>query len=202
MSDECRACCNAAPHQERRTLFKMILGLMVTLPFADVAIAQGPSPVKARPQAGDQFVFASGDRQDELITPAALVIGGSPVLAYPMEPQAKVIRNGSRLNQVVLVRLDSKELAESTRDYAADGIVAYSGFCTHRGCPVIGWEAQTRMLKCPCHDSQFDPKDRGRVVGGPAKRRIAVLPLKIVDGVLLAASGFKGRVGLKKRLGM
>lgn len=180
----------------------MILGLMMTLPFADAAIAQGPNPAKARPQADDQFVFASGERQDELITPAELAAGGPPILTYPMEPKAKVIRNGSRLNQVVLVRLDPNELAEGTRGHAADGIVGYSGFCTHRGCPVIGWEAQTRMLKCPCHDSQFDPKDSGRVVGGPAKRRIAALPLKIVDGVLLAAGGFKGRVGLKKQLGM
>lgn len=198
VSDECRACCGAAPCRERRTLFKAILGLVIALPFANVAIAQGANPAKARPREGDQFVFASGDRQEELITPAELMAGGPPILVYPMEPQAKVIRNGSRLNQVVLVRLDPDELAEDTRSYAADGIVGYSAFCTHRGCPVIGWEAQTRMLKCPCHDSQFDPKNRGRVVGGPAKRRIAVLPLKIVDGVLLAAGGFKGRVGLKR----
>lgn len=170
----------------------------MALPFADAIIAQGPNPAKARPHVGDQFVFAVGDRQDELITPAELMAGGPPVLAYPMDPQAKVIRNGSRLNQIVLVRLDPHELAEGTRGHAVDGIVAYSAFCTHRGCPVMGWEAETRMLKCPCHDSQFDPKDRGRVVGGPAKRRIAVLPLKIVDGVLLAAGGFKGRVGLKR----
>ena len=52
-------------------------------------------------------------------------------------------------------------------------------------------------VKCPCHDSEFDPKDGARVVTGPAPRRLP-LPLKIVDGVLMAAGGFAGRVGFKQ----
>ncbi len=197
MSDECKACSCATPCLERRTLFKTVLGLMMALPFADVVAAQGRPPAKARPQAGDRFVFASGERQDELIAPVDVQVGASPVLAYPIDPQTQFIRNGTRLNQVVLVRVDPEQITERTRSFAVDGIVGYSAFCTHRGCPVIGWQVETRMLKCPCHNSEFDPRDGARVMLGPAKRRLAALPLNIVDGVLMAAGGFKGRLGMK-----
>ncbi|WP_179136918.1 QcrA and Rieske domain-containing protein [Candidatus Entotheonella palauensis] len=197
MSDECKACRCAAPRLERRTLFKTVLGGLMALPFADAAIAQGRSPAKARPRKGDRFVFALGERQDELVAPADVQPGATPVLTYPIDPQTQVIRNGSRINQVVLVRVDPEQIADNTRRYAADGIVAYSAFCTHRGCPVMGWQVETRMLKCPCHNSEFDPRDGARVILGPAKRRLAALPLHIVDGVLMAAGGFKGRLGMK-----
>jgi Rieske Fe-S protein len=184
---------------ERRTLFKTFLGVLMALPFAQVASAQQRRPDKACPQAGDQFVFALGKRQEERITPVDLQVDAAPVLAYPIDPQIQVVRNGSRLNQVVLVRVQPEQLAEDTRRYAVEGIVAYSAFCTHQGCAVTGWQAETGTLKCPCHDSQFDPKDGARVVGGPAKRRLAALPLRLVDGALMAAGGFKGRVGIKTR---
>ncbi len=176
---------------------KSVLGVLMALPFADVALAQGRGPAKARPQAGDQFVFAGGERQDKRVTPADVQVGASPVLAYTIDPQTQVIRNGSRLNQIVFVRVDPAQIAERTRSFAADGIVGYSAFCTHRGCPVIGWQVETRVLKCPCHNSEFGPRDGARVMLGPAKRRLAALPVKIVDGVLMAAGGFKGRLGVK-----
>ena len=197
VSKACQSCCRGAPRPERRRLFKAMSGLLLALPFAHAASAQEDSAAKARPRAGDQFVFAVGERQDQPITPADLTPDAAPLLAYPIDPQSQIIRKGSRLNQIVLVRLAPERLAEGTRRYAAEGIVAYSAFCTHRGCPVVGWQAETRMLKCPCHDSQFDPQDGARVVGGPAKRRLAALPLRIADGVLMAADGFQGRLGVK-----
>ena len=51
------------------------------------------------------------------------------------------------------------------------------------------------MLQCPCHESQFDPKDDARVSGGPATRRLPRLPLKVEDGALVVAGAFVGRVG-------
>jgi len=117
------------------------------------------------------------------------------VTAYPVEPHMGVVRDGSRLNQVLLMRLDPAELSETTRAHAPQGIVAYSAVCTHTGCDVWLWQGEVKTLKCPCHDSEFDPKDGARVVAGPAPRRLAMLPLKVVDGVLMAAGGFAGRVG-------
>ena len=37
--------------------------------------------------------------------------------------------------------------------------------------------------------------DGAKVIGGPAPRRLAALPLKIVDGQLIVAGVFTGRLG-------
>jgi rieske iron-sulfur protein len=61
------------------------------------------------------------------------------------------------------------------------------------------WKADEKVLYCACHGSEFDPKDAATVVGGPAPRRLAMLPLKIEGGELLAAGPFTGQVGAQKR---
>jgi rieske iron-sulfur protein len=118
-------------------------------------------------------------------------------MVYPIDPSSRVVRDGSRLNQILLVRLAPDELDEDTRAGSADGIVAYSGICTHTGCDVTLWQAETRRFRCPCHESEFDPRDRGRVVGGPAPRRLPRLPVKVVDGAIVAAGSFMGRPGFQ-----
>jgi len=35
----------------------------------------------------------------------------------------------------------------------------------------------------------------GEIIGGPATRRLAVLPIKSAEGVLTVAAGFIGRLG-------
>lgn len=83
-------------------------------------------------------MFPFGDREGQLITPENLPLGGPQQLAYPMDPRAKIVRNGSTLNLVLLVRFDPAQLTDDTRELAADGVVvvAYSAICTHQGCPV------------------------------------------------------------------
>jgi Rieske Fe-S protein len=114
-----------------------------------------------------------------------------------MDPGSNVVRDGSRLNQILLVRIGAAELTEETRSLAADGILAYSGVCTHTGCDVTLWKAETKRFRCPCHESEFDPKDGGRVVGGPAPRRLPRLPVKVVEGVPMAGGAFMGRLGFQ-----
>jgi len=46
-------------------------------------------------------------------------------------------------------------------------IVAYSGMCTHMGCPVA-YDAGTKTFKCGCHFSVFDPENGGQMVCGQA----------------------------------
>lgn len=142
-------------------------------------------------------MFAAGGRKGQVITVADLSDGAPPLIAYPMEPTTKVVRDDSRLNQVLLVRLDPSTLRGDTSARAANGIVAYSAVCTHTGCDVWDWQAASRTIKCPCHFSEFDLKDSARVMNGPAPRRLPALPLKIVDGMPAVAGAFVGRPGFE-----
>ena len=171
------------------------LSLGLCFSFLDVVPARADDPRMSRPQEGDHFVFPFGDKEGQIITPEDLPFGGPQQQAYPMDPREKIVRNGSTLNLVVLVRFNPTELTEETRALAADGVVAYSAVCTHQGCAVSMWRAEAKTLFCACHGTQFDPRDRARVVDGPAPRRLPMLPIKTVDGVLTVAGGFTGRVG-------
>ena len=183
--------------QGRRAVLKVAVSVGLLLP-ADRMAAQSDDPRKARPRANDRFVFARGDRKGQAITVADLPDGGPPVIAFPIDPMSKIIRDGSRLNEVVLVRLESSDLNAETRARAADGsVVAYSAVCTHTGCDEWDWQRPSGTIKCPCHFSEFDLKDSARVLNGPAPRRLPALPLAIVDGAPVAAGGFVGRPGFE-----
>jgi rieske iron-sulfur protein len=179
----------------RRAVLKSVLGVGLGFRLVGPAVGAMEDPRRARPQARDFLVFSPGDRQGQLITPQDLPLGGPPLIAYPMDPETRTVRDGSRLNQVLLVRFVQEELAEQTRAAAAEGIVGYSAVCTHTGCDVSGWEGETKHFVCSCHASAFDPKDRARVVGGPAPRPLATLPLRLADGKVTVAGSFSGRVG-------
>jgi Rieske Fe-S protein len=152
-----------------------------------------------RPQAGDVLVFSEGEREGAIVGAADVKSGNEPILAWPMDPQSKLVRDGSRLNQVLLIALDSAELDHDTAPRAVEGIVAYSAICTHAGCPVTGWvegqEQRTYVLKCFCHNSEFDPRRQASVVFGPAPRHLAALPITIANGALVVAGSFVGKVG-------
>jgi rieske iron-sulfur protein len=151
---------------------------------------------KVRPQVGDQFVRFEGDQEGAVIAAEDLHLGADPIIAWAMDPVTKLPRDGSRLNQVLLLRLDPSALGPETLEHAADGIVAYSAICTHAQCTVAGWMPELQVLHCPCHQSEYDPRHNAEVVAGPAPRPLAALPLKIVDGKPRVAGGFIGKVGM------
>ena len=181
--------------QGRRAFLTAALGLGLCFSSPEGAFALADDPRTARPRVGDVFVFPFGEREGQIVTPADLPLGGPQQQAYPMDPSAKVVRNGSALNLVLLIRFDPAEMTDETRALAADGVVAYSAVCTHQGCPVSMWQAQAKNLFCACHATQFDPRDHARVVDGPAPRRLPMLPVRMTDGVLTVAGEFTGRVG-------
>ena len=115
-----------------------------------------------------------------------------------MDPAGNVVRDGSRLNKVLLVRLDPAVLDPQTEERAADGVVAYSAICPHTGCEVVNWSADRQILECPCHNSQYDPKAGARVIAGPSPRSLAALPLRVADGKLTVARPFIGRLGIQQ----
>ena len=199
MAQGCPGCSRVKEPLERRAALKLVLGFVLGLKFDDIGAAQEADPRDARPQDGDQLVFAEGDRQGEIITPEDLPLGGPQVKAFPLDPRSKVVRDGSRLNTVLLVRFDPEQLGEQSRERAANGIVAYSAICTHQGCEASGWDAEAKTLWCPCHDSKFDLRENGKVVSGPAPRRLAALPLRWTGSVLTVGGGFTGPVGPKTR---
>jgi Rieske Fe-S protein len=192
-------------HREaRRAMLRGALAVGLGLPLVEwcprrvpEAAAQTADPRSQRPQSGDRFAFRDGARAGKIITAGDLPVGGPPVTAYPMDASNGLVRDGSRLNQILLVRFGPADLAEGTRVRSAEGIVAYSGVCTHAGCDISLWRAEAKRFGCPCHESEFDPKDGGRVVGGPAPRRLPGLPVKIADGVPVASGGFTGRPGFQ-----
>jgi Rieske Fe-S protein len=183
----------------RRAVLKGAIALGASLPLLDARAATEDDPKKARPQEGDRFVFFSGERKGEIIKPEDLPLGGPQILAYPIDPATETVRNGSRLNQVLLIRLEPDQLSEDTSANAAEGVVAYSAACTHQACPVSMWKKDEGTLYCACHGTQYDPKDGAKVVDGPAPRRLAMLPLRIEDGMVIAAGPFTGQVGGQKR---
>jgi rieske iron-sulfur protein len=183
---------------DRRAMLRAALGLpLIALcpRLACLAAAQGDAR-SGRPQTGDRFAFLAGPRSGQVISATDVPLEGQPVTAYPID-QSGVVRDGSRLNQILLVRFQTSDLSEDTRARSGDGIVAYSAVCTHAGCDVTLWKADVKRFACPCHESEFDPRDGGRVVGGPAPRRLPALPVKIVDGAPTAAGGFTGRPGFQ-----
>ena len=150
-------------------------------------------------------MFRGGDRKGKPVTPPDVPLSSPSgdqqiqlVQAIAMDPTTEVLRDKSRLNGLVLVRLEESTLSEQTRANAADGIVAYSSVCTHQGCSLQQWVPEKQTFKCFCHFSEFEAANFGKPLKGPAVRKLAMLPLRIEDNVLKVVGKFTGRVGFKK----
>jgi rieske iron-sulfur protein len=180
----------------RRALLKVALGAGVTFNLPAALQADEPEAKNLRPQTGDVLVFAGGTDAGKVIRVSSLELGGAPVFAWPMDPTTSVIRDGKRLNRLLVLRLRPAFLSPDTRAHAAGGsVVAYSAICTHEGCPVSEWLSEQRVLECPCHGSQYDPANEANVIKGPAQYRLANLPLKMVNDMLVVAGKFVGKLG-------
>jgi len=191
----------AAHSVERRALLRAGCALAVTRAWrvrADEPGAEPPPEAVAPPQPGDVLVYALGARTGQPIALADVAPGAKQITAFPMDPATHRVRDGTRLNQLIVVRLAADVLSDETRARAADGVVAYSGVCTHTGCDVTDWIKPVQHFKCPCHESEYDPGDAARVVSGPAPWQLAALPLKIADGLLAVAAPFVGKVGFEQ----
>ena len=189
----CKPTCGKA--MERRTLLRAAVALGATWPFAEAGAVAQDDPATAGPRPGDKLVYAVGDKKGQVIKAADVVVGATQLLAFPMEPENKVVRDGNRLNQAIVLRLQPEVVSPDTQPNAADGVVAYSSICTHQGCDVSQWKPDTNTLLCVCHGSEYDPANRAKVVAGPAPRRLAMLPIKAVDGELVVAAPYTGKPG-------
>lgn len=187
----------------RRAVLTAIAGCACLAAIEPAAADDEDQPgASERPQKADQLVRAEGDKAGQVIKSDDLTLGGPPIRAWPQDPKTSVVRKGSRLNEVVLVKLDPSELDDATRARAPDGIVCYSVICSHAGCPITAWvkenQGDKNVLKCLCHNSEYDPRQDAQVVFGPAPRRLAALPLTVADGEITVAAPFVGKVGAQQ----
>ena len=143
------------------------------------------------------MVAVSGSSPEPL-KPDDLQLDGKQTFAWPMDPVAKTVRNGSRLNKVLLLRLDPESFDPETKERTVEGVVGYSAICPHTGCDVTNWHPDSHLLECPCHYSMYNPKEEAKVVSGPSPRRLPALPLKIADVRLVVAKAFIGRPGFQQ----
>jgi ubiquinol-cytochrome c reductase iron-sulfur subunit len=106
---------------------------------------------------------------------------------------------------VVVVRVDPRtlDLPADRREWAPNGILAFSQTCTHAACavtlfryPVDEQTSKPPALVCPCHYSTFDVRRGAVPVFGPAVRPLPQLPLAIDgQGFLVANGPLSGSVG-------
>jgi rieske iron-sulfur protein len=173
------------------------LGMGVCFTLAPCLARAQADPARERPREGDLLVRV-GTAAPEPLTIDNVPLGEKQIMAWPMDPMSSTVRSGSRLNKVLLLRLDAEGFDPETKERAADGVVAYSAVCTHTGCDVTAWHPDRQLLECPCHYSLYDPKEGAKVVSGPSPRRLPALPLKSEGGRLVVAKPFTGRAGFQQ----
>ncbi|HLP22780.1 MAG TPA: Rieske 2Fe-2S domain-containing protein [Microbacteriaceae bacterium] len=191
----------------RRTLVRNgLIGALVAFPLPAIVLFRGLAPQDQDPVKNlSHSMWKKGVRLtlDPSGTPvkASDVTLGSAFHIIPEGladlPHGKMLDEKARAS-VLLMRLDPSELKVSAdrKDWAYDGIVAYSKICTHVGCPVALYEQHTHHLLCPCHQSQFDVTEECKVIFGPAARPLPQLPITVDDeGYLIARSDFTEPVG-------
>ena len=171
------------------------LAAAVAAPLTSLGPAVGDSIVDTPWRRGRRLVGEDGRalRADDVPSTAF-------VTAFPEGADRREL--GS---PVIVVREDpaTLRLPRERRDWAPEGIVAYSKICTHAGCalalyrrPLYEPTSEPPGIACPCHYSVFDPRTGGTVVSGPAGRELPQLPLEIGPGrELRAGGGFSGPIG-------
>ena len=177
----------------RRRLLCAAVAASLAAPLGSLAADADPS--KRAPAAGDVLAFASWEDEPRVLTTADVLLNAAPLSVYPHDPRSGVTRENSRLNQILVLRLEPATLDDVTRARAVDGIVAYSAICTHAACAVSEWQADTRHLVCPCHSSAYDPAKGAARVTGPTVRPLPALPIKRVGDQIVIAGPFSAALG-------
>jgi len=181
--------CSLACDAERRSSLRRLAAGALTLCGSVEALAAGAAvgPPSDPPRAGDWLVPVDAE-QPVPLTVNDLKLDAKQVIVWPVDPATRQPRDGSRLNRIILLKVDSQRMDAATKARSADGVLAYSAICTHQGCDVSSWRPAEKTLLCFCHFSQFQPAESGAVVSGPAPRGLPSLPLRS-DGLRLVLGG-------------
>jgi rieske iron-sulfur protein len=148
------------------------------------------------PKVGDVFVFFTGPKKGNVVSLSDLVVDAPPVIAKAKDPSTGAVRDHKGYSGVILLlRVTPESVPPELQESAAQGVLAYSAWCTHLGCLVELWDADKKQFQCPCHKSAYDPLQAAKVVFGPATRSLPMLPLKVEENILVVAAEFSSRVG-------
>ena len=185
---------------QRRNFFKACAGLSIAAVdiTAKTAEAKPKKPEKMRPQVGDYLVHYDIEEGIKPILVSELVLNEEQTMAFPQDSHSKVVRDGSRFNKVMVMRLDPEELDEKTLANSVNGIVAYSAICTHQGCDVNSYLKDSKEFFCFCHMSRFSPHNAGQVTNGPANKKLAMLPIEQIGDQLVVRKKFTRKPGPSK----
>lgn len=177
----------------RSFLARMLLGALgaLGLALAFPIRSLGPSPGRS--------LFETSWTKDALVVDET----GQPISVdtLPVDGVVTVFPEGhigSADSQAILVRVDEDllKLPADREGWAPRGNVCYSKLCTHAGCPVGLYLAESHRLQCPCHFSAFDVTNGAEPKFGPAASPLPQLPLYADDSGFLRARGdFSAPVG-------
>lgn len=175
------------PEMDRRSfLVRLLVGAAGALGLAAIfpvrSLGPGPGDVLFRTAWRPGFRLV--DEAGTAVKASDLQVGG----VMTVFPEGHVTAEDS---QAILVRVDADDLRlpEGREAWAPEGNVCYSKICTHAGCPVGLYSAETRQLLCPCHQSAFDVTQGARPVFGPASRPLPQLSLGVDENGYLVANG-------------
>ena len=173
------------PDHTRRSLVLTALAADACLVGKSASSEDDKPGSDERPRNGDLLVVSEGEHQGAVFKPDDLKLGALPVRAWPKDSKASVVSTGSRLKEILVIRLDPGEFDEETRGRCADGIVAHPG------------QSDKDIHKGFCHNSEFNPLESAQAAFGPALGRLAA-PLAIADGSLMVAATFVGKGGAQQ----
>ena len=188
INNEVESCATNKPiNPKRRRVIEIAVAGMAAS-FTGLGVAE------TAPNVGDRLVLDDAEGEPVALRAADLKVG-KPVLAFAFDKATKEIRNGSRLQKIMLMKLDEADLNAETKERAASGVVAFSAICTHQACEVKTWIAKEKALVCYCHSTKFLPLEAGKVESGPATRSLPTIALKLEGDELVLAGTFSARTG-------
>ena len=181
---------DACTSPQRRKTFKLMA-------CAALVATTGIRPAAAEedgPKVGDLLV-RDGDESKTPLTGADVKLEKKQLIVYPVDAKSMTVRDGSRLNRIIVIRLDPAQLDPETAAVAVDGIVAFSAVCVHQSCDVNGWLPKEKEFLCVCHFSRYSPYRHGTVTAGPAPRPLPMIPIKLDGDKLVIAGEFNAAPG-------
>lgn len=185
----------------RKLIRNTMFGALALVPLAGVVLLRdlGPLPEKKLRSTlwakGKQLINMN---TNEPLRPEDVTVG-SLTFAMPegLEEDAHDFQTQIAKAALMIIRIEPSNIKDKReREWAHEGIVAFSKICTHVGCPISLYEQQTHHVLCPCHQSTFDLSDGARVIFGPAGHSLPQLRIGVnSEGNLEALGDFEEPVG-------